>query len=259
MGSMRKIKAFQGYMAAGMDKFQWLQSFGLQPYKNKREPLVVFGCYKDGDCQVVMGHEGDVVLIWMGTDTHKIDFSHLIKENIIHVTWLKAVQTYMINKGVDCKLLKLPIKEYPCPTSMILGDKVYVYLPKIKPEYHGSRVVDSLNIKYSLLIGDNRIGMKDWYNGENNRFYSQAFIGLALSSYVGGGMSIQEMAVRGIRVVTNVLDLPNCIPWKDKEDVERIINNEAKNIGRSNNGLVEQVYDRMVEIRGCFDLEKLMT
>ena len=87
MGIMRKIKAFQGYMAAGMDKFQWLRSFGLQPYKNNKAPLVVFGCYKDRDCRIVMGHEGAVILIWMGTDTHKIDFSHLIKENISHVTW----------------------------------------------------------------------------------------------------------------------------------------------------------------------------
>ena len=232
---MEDIKAFQGYMAAGMGKFQWLESFGLQEYKNKREPLVVFGCYKDRDCRVVMRHKGDVILIWMGTDTHKIDFDRLIGENIIHVTWLKPVQTYMVNEGIDCKMLKLPIKEYPYPTPMILGDKVYAYVSKGKPKYHGSETVNSLNIKYKLLIGNNSIRMSDWYGGMNNKFYSQAFIGLALSEYVGGAMSIQEMAVRGIRVVTNVLNLPNCIPWKDREDVERIINDEAKNIGRSNN------------------------
>ena len=255
-----ETKAFQGYEAKGMGKFRWLKSFGLSPYESKKRPAVFFGCYKPEDLRVIYNHKAAVFLVWMGNDTHKRekDFIELAKLNIIHVTWLPDAQKYLINRGIDCKLLKLPVKEYPRPDPMVLGNKVYAYLAKGKPEYHGSEVVESLNINYPLLIGDNSVGSTEWYNGMNNRFYSQVFIGLALSDYVGGGMSIQEMAVRGIRVITNVLNLPNCIPWETKEDVERIINEEAKKIGQSNNGLVEEVYDKLVEVRGCFDLEKLM-
>ncbi len=257
---MEDIKAFQGYESPPMKKFRWLRSFKLLSYQDKKKPLVVFGCYKRDDRQVVTEHKGPVIVVWMGTDTFKRqrEFGGLKKKGITHVTWLKAAQEYLINRGIDCRLLKLPVKEYPRPVPMVLGNKVYAYLSKGKPKYHGSEIVKSLNINYPLLIGDNSIIPKDWYEGKGNQFYKQAFIGLALSNYVGGGMSIQEMAVRGIRVVTNVMDLPNCIPWKDKEDVERIINEEAKKIGRSNNGLVEEVYDKLVDIKGCFDLEKLM-
>ena len=257
---MEGIKAFQGYMSPPMRKFKWLESFGLFKKINDRIPLVIFGCYKKQDRLLATSHKGMVIIVWMGTDSHKRqkEFKWLRSQNIIHVTWLKPVQKYLKAAGVDCRLIKLPVKESPHPEPVTLGKKVYAYLAEGKPEYHGSKIVNSLDLNYQLLVGDNSINQSKWYNGEGNKFYSQAFIGLALSDYVGGGMTIQEMAVRGIRVVTNVMDLPNCIPWKDKEDVERIINNEAKMIGQSSNGLVKEVYDNLVNIKGCFDLDKLL-
>ena len=257
---MEGIKAFQGYMSPPMRKFKWLESFGLFKKINYTIPLVIFGCYKKQDRLLATSHKGEVIIVWMGTDSHKRqnEFKYLKSRNITHVTWLKPVQKYLKIAGIDCLLIKIPVKEYPRPKPVILGSKVYAYLAEGKPEYHGSKIVDSLNLDYPLLIGDNSINQSNWYNGESNKFYSQAFIGLALSNYVGGGMTILEMAVRGIRVVTNVMDLPNCIPWKDKEDVERIINNEAKRIGQSSNGMVKEVYNRLGIVRGCFDLEKLI-
>ena len=258
---MEGIKAYHGHCSSPMEKFEWLKSFNLLPMsRNSSDPLVVFGCYKREERRIISNYRGTVIVVWMGTDTHKRqnEFDSLKKKNIIHVTWLKPIQKYLIAVGVNCKLIKLPVKEHPHPDPVILGSKVYAYLSKGKPEYHGSNLVNSLDINHPLLVGDNSISQRRWYKGEGNHFYVQAFIGLALSDYVGGGMSIQEMAVRGIRVITNVMDLPNCIPWKDKEDVERIINKEAVKIGQSSNGLVEEVYDRLVEVRGCFDLEKLM-
>ncbi len=258
---MKDIKAYQGYMSPPMKKFGWLKSFGLDPYANKTEPLVVFGCYKPVDRIVILKHRGPVIVIWMGTDTHKVrqELGRLVKKNIIHVTWLKGLHKYLTeNRGIDCRMIKMPVKEYPKPDPVVLGNKVYAYLAKGKPEYHGSKIVAKLNLNgYPLLVGDDSINNNQWYNGESDKIYSQAFIGLALSSYVGGAMTIQEMAVRGIRVVTNVLDLPNCIPWKTREDVQRIIEEESLKIGQSNNGLAEEVYDSLVDIKGCFDLEKL--
>lgn len=259
---MKGIKAFQGYMSDVMEHFYWLDSFELSPYKDMKKPLVVFGCYRPKDYETIVRHRGEVIVVWMGNDTihHKDRLWELKKSNITHVTWLIPVKAYLESRGVDCLLIKNPIKEHPYPEPVSkLGQKVYAYLPKGKPEYHGSNVVDTLNIKYPLFVGNKSIPRLEWYKGANQAFYSQAFIGLALSSYAGGGMTIQEMAVRGIRVITNVSPLPNCIPWKTKEDVERIINNEAEKIGQSNNGLVKEVYDSLVYIKGCFDLDKLLT
>ena len=71
-------------------------------------------------------------------------------------------------------------------------------------------------------------------------------------------MSILEMGVRGIRVVTNVLSLPNCISWKTKEDIEQAIKDQAQYIGTTNTELVDQMYDELIEIKGCFNLKSLI-
>ena len=258
---MRDIKAFQGYVSEVMRYFFLLENFKLQPYKNTKEPLVVFGCYRPRDYETVIQHQGEVIVVWMGNDTYhqKTTLAGLNKKNIIHATWLDPIQVFLKKGGLNCLLLKTPIKEIPYPKPFSkLGDKVYAYVAKGKPRYHGSKVVDSLRIKYPLLIGDKSIPRNKWYQGASQAFYSQAFVGLVLSIYAGGGMSTQEMGVRGIRVITNVSSLPNCIPWKTKEDVERIINDEAKKIGQSNNGLIKEMYDQMVEVKGCFDLQEMM-
>jgi len=260
---IKDIKAYQGYMSLPMKKFRWLTSFGLEPYRNKNEPLVVFGCYKPIDHQVILNHRGSVIVIWMGTDVHKVRqvLAKMQKKNIIHITWLARIKRYLTdNRGLECHLVKLPVKEYPKPKPIILGKKVYAYLSKGKPEYHGSEIVNKLNLNgYPLLVGDNTIGLNKWYNeGQADIFYSQAFIGLALSKFVGGAMTIQEMAVRGIKVVTNVLSLPNCIPWKTLEDVEQAIWDESKRIGTVNTEMVEDVYKTMVDIKECFNLNKLL-
>ncbi len=259
---IKDIKAYQGYMSLPMRKFQWLKSFGLDSYHDGDAPLVVFGCYKPTDRRVILNHRGPVIVIWMGTDTHKVrqELAGLQKKNVVHITWVKALHKYLTkNRGIECYLTKLPMKEYTKPEPVVLGKKVYTYLAKGKPEYHGSDVVNNLNLNgYPLLVGDSSINQNDWYNGEGSKFYSQAFIGLALGSYAGGAMTIQEMAVRGIRVVTNTLDLPNCIPWKTLEDVEQAIKDESKRIGSVNKEMVKDVYKYIVDIKGCFDLKKLL-
>ncbi len=255
------IKAYQGHMSGPMIKFQWLRSYKLTGYKHPQRPLVVFGCYKPEDRRLIAQHKAEVIIVWMGNDTRIMNYrlkGELRDKKITHVTWLKPAQELLRNQGVDCHLIKIPIKERPRPEPVILGSKIYAYVQAGIPEYHGSDTIKELELEHPLLIGDHSIKQADWYNGESDKFYAQAFIGLGLSKYVGGAMSILEMGVRGIKVVTNVLDLPNCIPWKTNEDIENAIKEESKKIGQSSNGLVEEVYDRLVEVKGCFNPKHLL-
>lgn len=255
------MKAYQGYMVNCMKKFRWLESFQMKEYTSKKDPLVIFGCYKEQCQTIIHNHQGPIIIVWMGKDANmsQKEINEFRNKEIIHVTWLKPLVKHLADKGVQCHLIKVPIKERPYPDPYRkLGSCVYTYLQKGKPLYHGSEMVESLELRHRLIVGDHSIDQIDWYNGMNNKFYCQVFIGLMLSSHVGGAMGILEMAVRGIRVVTNVLSLPNCIPWETKEDIELAVEEESKNIGKSNNGLVEEVYDHLADIRGCFDLDKLL-
>ena len=238
-----------------MKKFKFIERFGLLPMV-KNEPVVVFGAYHKDDVKIILSHHGTVVVVWCGEDSLKTSLKGMDKPNIIHTTWLPPIQRRLISKGLDCKLLKISLREQP--SIQPLGDQVYAYLQKSKPEYHGKKLVESLNLDHPLLVGDFSVAREAWYAGENDIWYGKVFIGLSLSEYAGGGATIVEMGVRGIPVVTNILDLPHCIPWKTKEDIEQAIKEASKNIGKKNTELAMAVRAKLVPLDGCFDLKKLL-
>lgn len=251
---MKDIKIYQGYSSCVMNKFQFLKRYNLKPYHDKNAPLVVFGCYNHKDRRTILRHKGTVILRWCGRDSETFNIPN--KSNIIHITPLPKVRESLENKDISCHQMKIIGREEINPIP--LGNKIYTYLNKNNPKYYGSEIVKKLNVKYEILIGDYSISQEDWYNGECEKYYSQAFVGLALSNYAGGGGSIVEMGLRGIKVITNVLDIPNTIPWKTIEDIEQSIEQESKNIGKTNKELAQKVYDSMIHDLDCFDLNKLI-
>jgi hypothetical protein len=50
------------------------------------------------------------------------------------------------------------------------------------------------------------------------------------------------MGLRGLKVVTNVFDLPNCIPWDSIDDVVKAIEDETQFIGHQSVNLAEKVW-----------------
>jgi len=250
---IKKLKIHYAHNADCMRKFEFNKMFKLRPFSTRTLPTVVFGCYHKKDYELIKNHKGIIVVVWCGRDTHSNMF--IDKPNVVHTTWLPHVRKYLIDRGVNCHLLKIPSREKPTP--IVRGDKVYAYLSKDNPQYHGSDIVEQLNLNGKLLIGDNTVSRYTWYRGEANKFYSQAYIGLMLSSYTGGGFSILEMGLRGIRVVTNVIDLPNTIRWETVSDVQTAIDNEAKNAWSTDTDLANAVYEATAHDFDSFDLSKL--
>ena len=249
------MKIKYGYEAVPMQKFKFMKQFGLSPAVNG-DSLVVFGVYHPRDVRVILSHKNTVVVVWMGDDSLTTPLNKLNQPNIIHTTWVPPIQRRLISLGLDCKLLKVSAKENP--PIQPLGKQVYTYLQRNKPEYHGKKIVQKLNLGHQLLVGKHDIKRNDWYGGENDIYYGKVFIGLALSEYAGGLMSIVEMGVRGIPVVTNLIDLPHCIPWKTKEDIQQAIKEASKNIGKKNTELAKSVRAELAPVNGCFDLNKLL-
>jgi len=244
-----------GYESKPMRKFNFLHQYHLRPYRGGKEPIVMFGCYKSPDIRLVRTHRKTVVLYWCGNDSLKADLNLVDRANIIHVTNLPPVRDYLRDKGLKIHLIKVAPREVPKP--LVRGDKVYTYLNKGKPEYHGRDLIRQLKIPYQILIGDNSVSSVDWYGGEADRWYGQCFVGLFLSGYAGGGTSIMEMGLRGIRCVTNVLDMPHTIRWETLQDVEKSVEKESQMIGVADPALAQQVYEWMVPVN-CFDLDKLI-
>jgi hypothetical protein len=242
-----------------MQSFEFMEIHKLMQYTNPDKPLVVFGCYNERDVHIINRHKGTVVIQWEGLDSKRhADLSVFNKSNIINVSPLKNVVAYLKTKGLDCKEIKFSIAEALMPQK--LGIKVYAYIHKNNPIYYGGNIIKQLNVPYPFLIADYTIPQEKFRGAIRDEFYSQAFVGIQASEFAGGGMGIVEMGLRGIKVITNILNLPHTIPWKTIEDIERAIHREAKLIGTTNEELAKQVYDAVLtptRIK-CYDLEQLI-
>lgn len=254
---MTDLMIYQGYESPAINNFRFNTLFKLEEYKDKHSPLVVFGCYKRQDLSVIYSHKSTVVIVWVGNDSLKIDFTRLKRmSNAIHATWLPRVkQRLEKEQGIEVTQLKFPAREQPNP--LVMGGFVYTYLNKLKPEYHGSKLIDQLSFNGELLIGNHSIKRQAWWGGIQNSFYQRCFIGLFLSEYTGGAMGVVEMGLRGIKCITNVLNLPHCIHWNSLNQIEERIQKEKIHIGTINKGLANDVYSCLAKDFIYFDLQKM--
>jgi len=250
---------FQGYASEAMRPFNFLEMYKLREYDNIHEPVVIFGCYNQDDENIIKNHKSQIVIQWQGLDSnHRKHYRMFSKNNIINTTVLPNVKKYLEQRGVECLLLK-PASPYS-KNPQILGNKIYAYVNKNRPEYYGLHLINMLKKEYDIIIGDNSICRKSWLEGECEKFYKNVFIGLQLSEYAGGGYSVIEMGLRGIKVITNVINLPNVIKWNSIDDIRENINCETKNRGLINIQLAENVFNSLIHISELngFNLNQLI-
>jgi hypothetical protein len=254
----RNVVAYQGYMAESMAGFNFLEDYRLSNYHDKKAPVVIFGGHYNDTLRVLAGHEGIAIIQWQGADSTRARKQHHLytKPNVINVACTAPVQQRLIDTGINCYLTKR-INHKP-PNPLIKGNKIYTYIHQNDEQKYGRNALDKIRTPYEVLIARLNIPKHEWYGGKCDEFYSQCFIGLALSSFAGGCYSTLEMGLRGIKVVTNVMVAPHCIPWETTEDVEKAILQEAKTIGTADKEMARKVYDSMEHECTGFDLNKLL-
>jgi len=105
---------------------------------------------------------------------------------------------------------------------------------------------------------------QDGWKHYREKYYDGICIGLCLSSFAGGGTSIIEMGLRGVRVVTNVFNLPHTLPWVDNGDVEQsaqciagIIDRERERHGTLDKPMAKAVYNALDHEFGWLNIEML--
>jgi len=235
----------QGYVSKSIADFPFHQIYSLDDYNNNSIPSVFFGAYRYEDIQIINNHKGLTVVFWTGQDA--LDHSSFFIKECKHVTAHPKVYDKLIQEFNDVKLVS--------PASFLnelhpqkLGTKIYAYCPDSAPNYHGKKIIDELRCSKlgpDIIIGTGEWTQTEWRNGMADFCYNEVGIGLCLSDFAGGGLSIIEMGLRGIPVVTNVFNLPNCIPWRDAQDVSDIIDNERSKIGSVNRSIAQSTWDAL--------------
>lgn len=234
------MRITQGYVSKSIMDFPFHEVYRLSDYNCYHRPAVFFGMYRYEDIRLYEQHDEKAIVFWTGQDALKFDWSYEVLGN---VTAHPKVHKLITDNKCDCKLVK-PAAFLNQRNPKPLGKKIYAYCPDSAPEYHGKEIIVELaNAGYEIILGNGRFTRNEWKTRFADLHYDDCFIGLCLSEFAGGGESIIEMGLRGMKVVTNVFDLPNCVPWNSVEDVMQAIELETKNIGTTNTKLVQQVWN----------------
>ncbi len=240
------MKIKQGYTSNSIKSFKLVEKFSLEKVNDYNKPVVVFGMYNNNDFNLLKSLKSKVVLFWAGMDVKmltKDKVNYIISnKNIRNVACMTNVVTKLKQMGIQCEQIPLWRNGFK-PTPIKLGEKIYSYVPKHRRDYYGYNIIKSLNLGEDLLIGDLSIDGDEWRNGKSMDYYRKSFIGLSLSPFAGGGTSVIELGLCGIKSVNNITDFPNSLRWESFDDIKTHIENEKSNIGNINKELSDEVYE----------------
>jgi hypothetical protein len=236
------MRITQCYVSKSVSDFPFHTIYSLDDYRNTEEPCVFFGCYRFEDIRIINSHNGTRVVFWTGQDIINFRQSGNDLKEATHVTAHPKVYNMLVKRFGNAQLVRPStflneVKPRP------LGTRIYAYCPNNMPLYHGLKVIDELRCAgYEISIGDGQWTQEQWRNGKSDEFYRGVFIGLCLSEFAGGGTSIIEMGLRGIRVVTNVFDLPHTLKWVDAQHIANLIGAERERINMVQKSLAMAVW-----------------
>lgn len=232
------MRITQAYVSKSIMDFPFHQTYALDDYNADLTPSVFFGMYRFEDWQLYYNHGAEALCFWTGQDA--LSCEKWIYGDL-NFTAHPKVKERLNSFGVKCELVQ-PAAFLNTVNPQQLGPKIYAYCPRSAEDYHGKKVLDELRLMgYEILIGDGSIPQNLWKHSCKG-FYDDIFVGLCLSSFAGGGGSIIEMGLRGIPVITNVFNLPNCIGWSDAQGIAREIELLKSQIGSIQNRVAEQVW-----------------
>lgn len=241
------MRITQAYVSKSVMDFPFHQIYSLDDYNNDHDTAIFFGMYRYEDSILAYNHGGICIIFWTGQDALTFGAWSVFSDYKLyrHVTAHPKVKEHLKAMGMDCQLVP-PSTFLNHQQPQRLGDKIYAYCPNSAPDYHGKKVIDELRTAgYEIIIGDGQWTQDQWRMGKADWFYNDVFIGLCLSEFAGGGTSIIEMGLRGIPVVTNVFQLPHCIPWHDAQHIAAIIQDQKKLIGTAQKKLAQSVWESL--------------
>lgn len=214
------MRIAQAYISESVANFPWLEKLGLRPYDNPQEPAIFFGMYRPDDIAALCNHEGLAVVRWCGVDSLSVNEPSPYQAPMVYnISPFPQVKRKLAEHGIKCHVISLE-RIYPPTKPLPYGDMIYAYAPPVTEDYYGQSIIDLLRKRgYNILIGDGTISREEWDNGKADELYSQCYIGLVLSPYVGGGASVVELGLRGRICITNVLSTANTLPWRTIDDI----------------------------------------
>ena len=219
------------------------KKYNLRDYTDINKGVVFNGMYNERDYQAAVNHRGHLTIVWCGTDALNI---HRFNKYLPHLSKARHIaKSEFISKDLEeygIPHIILPIT----PTEIIKnqqprGDKIYIYSTAAKENY-GYQMLDKIKKETRLDIVESTYNK--YTSEELTEVYKQCFIGLRLTKHDGLPNTVVELGLMGRRSVYNGL-LPSAIPYKDVDDVIRIIKEEYEKRHEDNQHIVDEMYKHL--------------
>lgn len=237
----------QIYLSESVENFrkELKEKYNLVNFYDIHGPVFVFGMYRQEDLAFVKNHIPYKVILWCGSDSIEIN---MIKNKVIleDIKALKNVAHLVGSKFVSDDLTRLGIKHTFVPITTASfelsvcprGDDIYFYYSENSGDFYGLNYIDEIK-KYTGL--NVIVAKTDTYtHNELIEVYKKCFIGLRMTPHDGLSNTGCELGLMGRKIIHNG-NQPNCINYRNIDDVIRIIKEEYKHRKEDNNYIAEEM------------------
>ena len=209
-----------------------MERWNLADYHDRDAPCLFFNINGEEDINAVKNHKGFKLIFFGNARGNQFIKSFVGLKNLVVIG-----NAYLdVPEGIKVKDTGNPtpfeIKDYSMFTPCKLGDKIYSYIgnDRQKHKYGYEQLCEiQKKIDYKIIMAKNEHSIEF----VKHNFYETSFLNLNLNRSGGGGLTtMRELALMGRKTIMNTkFDYPCIIPYKDENDIIRIINEEAKKIG----------------------------
>jgi len=238
--------ALKFFKKAMLKKFQLTEV----NFDNHKDKCIFFGIYTSDDLINMLKFKGEKIYIPGGSDIHR---NLIVKNNIKNIE-KQHIKIFCQSKHIYNTVLKFYPKQltYLNPITPVFindfykpfnvkGKYIYIYTSQntdVQLNVYGKKfyteVIDKLSHKYNFIIATHA-------TYENiQKVYEKCFVGLRLTTLDGLGATNIELGLMGIKSISNNIS-PNCLSWKNVDDIIYHIENESKNIGKTDYKLAVDV------------------
>ena len=213
-----------------MQKRYNLEMYSPNNKGDRKQPVVVFGCYGRGTKADIKNHKGLCVIVWSGSDSVRLhedgSFVQFCKENahrVFHIAHSHWIQTDLKHFGFDViDRVVIPKDLSGFKFEAHVGESVYHYGTQQRTWYYGTDLMRKLAKQWNKWAHMPNIHMATQTTfkfRELYDIYKDSFIGVRLTEHDNMAMSVIEMALMGRPSIFNG-NVPGAIAYSDMQYTE---------------------------------------
>jgi len=243
------VRVKQIYTSTSVSLFgeRMIKKYGLVPYSNVSEPVLIYGMYKNEDYELLK--KTKCLVLWCGSDARVINpgRAEILKNHPArHIAKSRDIHKTLKDWGIRSTIIPVT-STMPTISVKPRGKKVYCYIgsdtPAMKMKYKLSLIKGlQSGLPFKFII----VTYRQYPHETVMKLYRQCFIGIRLLDHDGLSNTILEMGLMGRRTISNS-GLSCAIPWRRKTDLAKIIFTEYKQ-RRSDNTAISEATRKYIDI-----------